>query len=64
MSHSNIVVFGYNDIGCECLSAVLENHVNVVAVFTYQDKSDSELIWFRSVKELAEAHDIPVCTLA
>jgi methionyl-tRNA formyltransferase len=60
MANPRIVVFGYHDIGYECLQTLLESNANVVAVFTHLDKPENETIWFRSVKVLAQSYDIPV----
>ncbi len=56
-----ILVFGYHDVGYECLSALIERNENIVAVFTHED-NDREEIWFRSVAALAKQHGIPVFT--
>lgn len=60
MSAPKVVVFGYHDIGYACLEALLDADVNVVAVFTHDDQPDKEVIWFRSVRDLATSHHIPV----
>ncbi len=60
MSAPRIVVFGYNEVGFECLQTLIQAKANVVAVFTHQDKPKNELIWYRSVKNLAEYAGIPV----
>lgn len=62
MQEPKVVVFGYHDIGYACLEALLKAKVNVVAVFTHADQPDKEIIWFRSVRNLANAHSIPVYT--
>ena len=53
------VVFAYHDIGYVCLQELLRAGAEVAAVFTHDDDPD-EQIWFRSVRQLAEAHQIPV----
>ena len=53
------VVFAYHNIGCEGLEALLRHGFEVVAVFTHRD-DPGENTWFRSVAEVAAAHDIPV----
>ena len=60
MPGPKVVVFGYHDIGYACLEALLDAGVNVVAVFTHDDQPDKEVIWFRSVRDLAVSHHIPV----
>ena len=53
------VVFAYHDIGYVCLQELLRSGATVVAVFTHDDDPREE-IWFRSVRELAEARGLPV----
>lgn len=55
------VVFGYHNIGCECLKTLLKNGVDVALVVTHKD-DPRENIWFRSVAELAGKKGIPVVT--
>ena len=53
------LVFAYHDIGYVCLRELLHAGATVPAVITHED-DPSEEIWFRSVRQLAEAHGIPV----
>jgi methionyl-tRNA formyltransferase len=53
------VVFAYHEIGYVCLQELLRAGAQVAAVFTHDDDPD-EQIWFRSVRQLAEAHQVPV----
>jgi methionyl-tRNA formyltransferase len=53
------VVFGYHDIGYVCLQELLQAGAEVCAVFTHTDDPD-ERVWFRSVRELAEQHGVPL----
>ncbi|HUI26352.1 MAG TPA: formyltransferase [Candidatus Kryptonia bacterium] len=53
------VVFGYHDIGYVCLQELLAAGAEVCAVLTHEDDPGEE-IWFRSVRQLAESHRIPV----
>ena len=55
------VVFAYHDIGVRCLEALLELGVDVRLVVTHED-SESELIWFGSVAEVARRNGIVVIT--
>lgn len=57
------VVFAYQDVGYVGLEALLEMGAEIPAVITHED-SPGEEIWFRSVRELAEKHDLPVFTPA
>ncbi|MBP1685165.1 MAG: formyl transferase [Deltaproteobacteria bacterium] len=53
------VVFAYHDIGYVCLRELLDAGASVAAVITHDD-DPGEAIWFRSVRQLAEAHGLPV----
>lgn len=53
------VVFAYQDVGYACLEVLLGLGAEVAAVFTHAD-DPCERIWFRSVRELAERHRVPV----
>ena len=55
------VFFGYSDIGYEALNTLLSMGQKIDAVYTHAN-NDSENIWFRSVADLAHAHNIPVHT--
>jgi methionyl-tRNA formyltransferase len=59
LSSGPLVVFAYHDVGYECLDLLLHRRERIAAVFTHQD-NPAELIWFRSVADLAERHGIPV----
>src|SRR5437868_63155 len=58
-----IVVFGYHDVGYECLDALIQRGERVVALITHED-NPRENIWFKSVAALARRHGIPVHTPA
>ncbi|MFH1061376.1 MAG: bifunctional UDP-4-amino-4-deoxy-L-arabinose formyltransferase/UDP-glucuronic acid oxidase ArnA [Candidatus Omnitrophota bacterium] len=53
------VVFAYNQIGCEGIKTLLDNGIEVAAVFTHKD-NPQENIWFDSVAVLAAEKGIPV----
>jgi methionyl-tRNA formyltransferase len=53
------VVFAYHDVGYVCLQELLRAGADVAAVFTHDDDPNEE-VWFRSVRQLAEAHRVPV----
>jgi methionyl-tRNA formyltransferase len=55
------VVFAYHDVGYVSLQELLHAGADVAAVITHEDDS-SEEVWFRSVRQLAEAHQLPVFT--
>ncbi len=53
------VVFAYQDVGYVCLRELLQAGAEICAVVTHADDPGEE-IWFRSVRELAENHSLPV----
>jgi methionyl-tRNA formyltransferase len=53
------LVLAYHSIGCVCLEELLAQGENVVAVFTHDD-DPHENIWFRSVREVAQANSLSV----
>lgn len=53
------VVFAYHDVGYVCLDELLRAGADVAAVFTHDD-DPNEQVWFRSVRQLAAAHGVPV----
>ncbi len=59
--NNRIVVCAYHNVGYACLEELLLQNADVALVFTHED-SPNEEIWFKSVRELAEKHGIPVCT--
>jgi methionyl-tRNA formyltransferase len=61
MSKPKIIVFGYHDVGYECLNRLIEKNANIVAVFTHENNPD-EIIWFKSVADLAKKYQIPTFT--
>jgi len=61
VTEPGIVVFGYHDVGVECLDALVSRGSRVIAVFTHRDNPE-EKIWFKSVAQLARQHGIPVHT--
>ncbi len=61
MTEPGIVVFGYHDVGYECLDALIQRDSRILAVFTHRD-NPQEHIWFKSVAVLARQHNISVYT--
>ena len=53
------VVLAYHNIGCVGIDALLEQGIEIAAVFTHTD-DPNESVWFDSVAELASSHGIPV----
>ncbi len=56
-----IVLFGYSDVGYECLDLLVGQGRDVRLVVTHED-SPSEARWFRSVRERARAAGIETST--
>jgi methionyl-tRNA formyltransferase len=56
--HSKIVVCAYHNVGYRCLEELIRQGAEIAFVFTHED-SPTEEIWFSSVRDLAESHDIP-----
>ena len=54
-----IVVFAYSLVGHACLKALFDAGENVVGVFTHPD-TPGETLWFPSVAQLAQDHNVPV----
>ncbi len=53
------IVMGYHNIGYACLQKLIEMGADVAAVVTHKD-NPRENIWFRSMRDLAFEHCIPV----
>lgn len=54
-----LVVMAYHNVGYLCLKELISRRENILAVVTHKDDPE-EIIWFKSVKELAEKHNLPV----
>jgi methionyl-tRNA formyltransferase len=59
--NNKIVVCAYHNVGYRCLEELLRQGAGVALVFTHED-SETENIWFSSVRELAERNNIPLWT--
>ena len=57
----SVIVMAYHEMGCTGLRLLLDQGVEVSAVFTYED-DPAENCWFGSVAELARSHGIPAFT--
>ena len=53
------VVLAYHNIGCVGIASLLEQGIEIAAVFTHKD-DPNESVWFDSVAELTSGHGIPV----
>jgi methionyl-tRNA formyltransferase len=53
-----VAVFGYHNIGYECLKVLIDLGEEIVAVVTHED-DPSEEIWFQSVADLARSRHLP-----
>lgn len=62
-----LIFLGYSNIGHICLEVLIDLcrqlHDEIVAVVTHED-DPRERVWFKSVKELALSHNLPVYTPA
>jgi len=58
---TRVVVFAYHNVGVRCLQVLLAHGVEIPLVISHTD-NPNENIWFDSVAELADLHDIPVIT--
>ena len=60
-----LIFMGYSDIGHICLDVLIDLcrqfHDEILAVVTHED-NPQEQVWFKSVKNLAQAHNLPVYT--
>jgi methionyl-tRNA formyltransferase len=54
-----ILVFGYSEVGTECLSFLLERGDRVVGLVTHED-DPGERIWFRTPAAVAREHGVPI----
>lgn len=54
-----IVVMAYHNIGYTCLEYLIRQGEEIVAVVTHAD-DPGEKVWFKSVRELAFAHFLPI----
>jgi methionyl-tRNA formyltransferase len=57
--NNTAVVFAYHTVGVKCLRALIEGGFKIPLVISHAD-SPSENIWFESVANLCQAHQIPV----
>jgi methionyl-tRNA formyltransferase len=57
MQKNKVVAFAYHSVGVRCLSTLIENGFNIDLVITHED-STHENIWFDSVSELCQKHNI------
>ena len=58
MDSKRVVVCAYHNVGYRCLEELLRQGADVAMVFTHED-SPAEEIWFASVRDLADEHNIP-----
>lgn len=54
---NRVIVCAYHNVGYRCLEELLRQGADVAIVFTHED-SQTEEIWFASVRDLAEKHNI------
>lgn len=58
---TKITVFAYHTIGVDCLEILYQANLEIGLIVTHLD-NHQELIWFKSVRQWALAHHIPVIT--
>jgi methionyl-tRNA formyltransferase len=61
MASPRILVFGYSEVGFDCLSLLTERRDNVVGLITHED-NPHEKIWFKTPAAAAREKGIPVFT--
>lgn len=61
MTHRKAVVFAYHTVGVKCLDTLLDAGFEIPLVITHQDATN-ETIWFLSVRDWCERHQIPFIT--
>ena len=61
MPKPRILLFGYSEVGHECLELLLARGDQVVALFTHED-NPHEKIWFQTPAMAARAQGIPIFT--
>ena len=58
---NKVVACAYHNVGYRCLEELLKQGADIRLIFTHED-SPTEQIWFASVRELADRHNIPYVT--
>jgi len=61
LTNNTLVVCAYHNVGYRCLEELLRQGAEITLIFTHED-SPTEEIWFASVRDLAERHNIPYVT--
>ncbi|GFE59464.1 formyltransferase [Geobacter sp. AOG2] len=56
-----LIICAYHNVGYRCIEELLRQGADIALIFTHED-SPTEEIWFKSVRELADAHGIPYLT--
>jgi methionyl-tRNA formyltransferase len=59
MTKPRILVFGYSEVGYQCLDLLLSRGDNVVALITHED-NPTEKIWFKTPAIAAQAKGVPI----
>jgi methionyl-tRNA formyltransferase len=57
--YKSAVVFAYHTVGVKCLRALIDGGFEIALVISHAD-NPSENIWFESVANLCQAHQIPI----
>ena len=61
MKPCKLIVCAYHNVGYRCLEELIRQGADIALIFTHED-SLTEEIWFSSVRELADRHNIPYLT--
>lgn len=62
MNNKKIILFAYSQLGFDALSYLYKNNYHIACIFTHEDDSKKEHIWFSSAKDFALQNKIPVKT--
>ena len=61
MNNDRLIVCAYHNVGYCCVKELLRQRAKIELIFTHEDSS-TEVIWFESVRKLAEQNGIPYLT--
>lgn len=59
--NKRVVACAYHNVGYRCLEELISQGADIRLIFTHED-SPTEMIWFKSVRDLADSHGIPYIT--
>ena len=61
LKNNRLVVCAYHNVGYRCILELLSQGADIAMIYTHED-SPNEVIWFSSVRALAEQYGIPCLT--